>query len=164
MFLFTFSNIKNEKKRRERRKKKMPGNGNVGNGNSPGSIANGVTNIRDLEPGMNKLSLEFIVVSKIPLVKTDKGIPIHGFEVADNTGSIMLNIWGEDGKDISPSEIFRLRGGYVGLYKGEPVLYIAKDAVLERLGNFTRTFSLAVRKTDILKCYPQLAHLKQVKN
>ena len=119
------------------------------------------TSIRSLEPGMNKLTLEFIVINKIPLVKTDKGIPIHGFEVADDTGSIMLNIWGEDGKEINPSEIFRLRGGYVGLYKGEPVLYVAKDAVLERLGNFTKTFSLAVRKTDILKCYPQLAHPKK---
>lgn len=120
-----------------------------------------ITSIRSLEPGMNKLTLEFIVVNKIPLVKTDKGIPIHGFEVADDTGSIMLNIWGEDGKEISPSEIFRLKGGYVGLYKGEPVLYVAKDAILERLGNFTKTFSLAVRKTDILKCYPQLAHSKK---
>lgn len=135
----------------------------LSNINTPGGTTSGITNIRDLEPGMNRLVLEFIVVSKIPLIKTDKGVPIHGFEVADDTGSIMLNIWGEDGKDINPSEIFRLKGGYVGLYKEEPVLYIAKDAVLERLGNFIRTFSLAVRKTDILKCYPQLAHPKQVK-
>lgn len=141
----------------------MSASNSISSGNVSSGVSNGVTNIRDLEPGMNRLTLEFIVVSKIPLIKTDKGIPIHGFEVADDTGSIMLNIWGEDGKDISPSEIFRLRGGYVGLYKGESVLYIAKDAILERLGNFTRTFSLAVRKTDILKCYPQLAHPKQVK-
>lgn len=141
----------------------MSGSSGVSNGSASGGAANGITNIRDLEPGMNKLSLEFIVINKIPLIKADKGVPIHGFEVADDTGSIMLNIWGDDGKEINPSEIFRLRGGYVGLYKGEPVLYIAKDAVLERLGNFTKTFSLAVRKTDILKCYPQLAHPKQTK-
>lgn len=141
----------------------MSGSSGINSVSASRESGNGITNIRDLEPGMNKLTLEFIVVSKIPLIKTDKGVPIHGFEVADDTGSIMLNIWGEDGKEINPSEIFRLRGGYVGLYKGESVLYIAKDAVLERLGNFTRTFSLAVRKTDILKCYPQLAHPKQVK-
>jgi ssDNA-binding replication factor A large subunit len=67
--------------------------------------------IADLRPYMKNISVHFIVLEKGPVTKTKDDHYVHQYLVADQTGSIWLSLWDEQGLQLMPGDIVQLRSG-----------------------------------------------------
>jgi hypothetical protein len=97
--------------------------------------------IADLRPYMKNISVHFIVLEKGPVTKTKDDHYVHQYLVADQTGSIWLSLWDEQGLQLMPGDIVQLRSGYCTLFKNALVLYTGRHGTLERVGEFVMLFS-----------------------
>lgn len=71
------------------------------------------TKIADLRPFMKNVSVQFIVLEKGQVTKTKDDHVVHQYLVADQTGSIFLSLWDEQGFQLMPGDIVQLRSGFV---------------------------------------------------
>ncbi|KAJ1680000.1 hypothetical protein EV182_000887 [Spiromyces aspiralis] len=76
--------------------------------------------------------------------QTRDGIVIHTFRVADNTGSIIMSVWGDDGKWIKNGDVIRIENAQVleaKLFKGSLQLMPTRYGKIKRLGEDVMLFA-----------------------
>ncbi|KAJ2856415.1 hypothetical protein J3B02_001619 [Coemansia erecta] len=89
---------------------------------------------------MRGFDCEVIVLETALPTTTRDGQTIHTFIVADRTGSIMMNIWGNDGKYIHNGDIIRIENAESKLFKGFLQLTTARFGKIKRVGEETMLF------------------------
>ncbi|KAJ1667133.1 hypothetical protein IW140_001613 [Coemansia sp. RSA 1813] len=91
-------------------------------------------------PSMRGFDCEIIVLETAVPTTTRDGQTIYNFLVADKTGSIIMNIWGDDGRYIRNGDIIRIEGAEARLFKGFLQLTTARFGKLKRVGEDTMEF------------------------
>ncbi|KAH3758808.1 hypothetical protein Pelo_9409 [Pelomyxa schiedti] len=111
--------------------------------------------ICDLIPGLFNVECTFIVLEKKDQKPSKEGHVVHSFLVADNSGTVIACIW-DSGDTIQPSDIICMRGGTTTLWNGRIQLVTSKTGSLQRIGEFTMTFSDTpeTRRSDIIWGHP----------
>ncbi|KAJ2743848.1 hypothetical protein GGI20_003425 [Coemansia sp. BCRC 34301] len=99
-----------------------------------------LTAMSKLRPSMRGFDCEVIVLETAVPKTTRESQTIYTFLVADKTGSIIMNIWGNDGKYIRNGDIVRIEGAEAKLFKGFLQLTTAKFGKLKRVGEDTMLF------------------------
>ncbi|KAJ1959947.1 hypothetical protein GGI12_004069 [Dipsacomyces acuminosporus] len=99
-----------------------------------------LTPIAKFKPSMRGFDCEVIVLETAVPTTTRDGQTIHAFLVADRTGSILMNIWGNDGKHIRNGDIIRIEGAEAKLFKGFLQLTTARFGKIKRVGEDTMVF------------------------
>ncbi len=90
-----------------------------------------MTDIKDLQDGMKRVSVEAKVVEKgdVREVKSkykDETYRIADAVVADETGSIKLTLWNEQIEQVNVGDNVKIENGYVTSFKGEIQLNVGK--------------------------------------
>ncbi|KAJ2557753.1 hypothetical protein EV175_001155 [Coemansia sp. RSA 1933] len=96
--------------------------------------------IAKFRPSMRGFDCEIIVLETAVPTTTRDGQTIYNFLVADKTGSILMNIWGDDGRYIRNGDIIRIEGAEARLFKGFLQLTTARFGKLKRVGEDTMEF------------------------
>ncbi|KAI9253130.1 hypothetical protein EDC94DRAFT_525534 [Helicostylum pulchrum] len=99
----------------------------------PVNTRSNILSVKDMNPMSRNFDCEVIVLQKDgEPVTTRDGDMIYRYLVADKTGSVILSVWGELGKDIKSGDILRISG----------VLFIStsKSCKLKRVGQDTFPF------------------------
>ncbi|KAI8320612.1 nucleic acid-binding protein [Martensiomyces pterosporus] len=99
-----------------------------------------LTPISKFRPSMRGFDCEVIVLETAVPTTTRDGQTIHAFLVADRTGSIIMNIWGSDGKCIRNGDIIRIENAEAKLFKGFLQLTTARFGKIKRVGEDTMVF------------------------
>ncbi|KAJ2712475.1 hypothetical protein H4R19_002732 [Coemansia spiralis] len=99
-----------------------------------------LTPIAEFWPSMRGFDCEVIVLETAMPTTTRDGQTIHTFLVADRTASIIMNVWGDDGKFIRNGDIIRVEGAEAKLFKGFMQLTTARFGKLRRVGEDTMVF------------------------
>ncbi|KAJ2314585.1 hypothetical protein H4R23_004135, partial [Coemansia sp. Cherry 401B] len=97
--------------------------------------------ISKFRPSMRGFDCEVMVLETAVPTTTRDGQTIHTFLVADQSGSIIMNIWGNDGKFIRNGDILRIEGAEAKLFKGFMQLTTARFGKLHRVGEDTMVFA-----------------------
>jgi replication factor A1 len=90
-----------------------------------------LTDIKDLQDGMKRVSVEAKVVEKgdVREVKSkfkDETYRIADAVVADETGSIKLTLWNDQIEQVNVGDNVKIENGYVTSFKGETQLNVGK--------------------------------------
>jgi len=90
-----------------------------------------LTDIKDLQDGMKRVSVEAKVVEKgdVREVKSrykDETYRIADAVIADETGSIKLTLWNEQIEQVNVGDNVKIENGYVTSFKGETQLNVGK--------------------------------------
>ncbi len=90
-----------------------------------------MTDIKDLQDGMKRVSVEAKVVEKGDAreVKSrfkDETYRIVDAVIADETGSVKLTLWNEQIEQINVGDNVKVDNGYVTSFKGEIQLNVGK--------------------------------------
>lgn len=90
-----------------------------------------MTDIKDLQDGMKRVSVEAKVVEKgdVREVKSkfkDETYRIADAVVADETGSIKLTLWNDQIEQVNVGDNVKIENGYVTSFKGETQLNVGK--------------------------------------
>ena len=80
-------------------------------------------NIEDLKPGHKNLDLKAIVLNKDKRKELKNKDTLHQCLIADSTGKINCNFYGEVGENLKCGDIVYIMGGYTGIFNGRMVLY-----------------------------------------
>ncbi|KAJ2782253.1 hypothetical protein H4R18_002397 [Coemansia javaensis] len=96
--------------------------------------------IGKLRPMVRGFDCEVIVLETAMPTTTRDGQTIHTFLVADRTASIIMTIWGNDGKYIRNGDIIRIEGAEAKLFKGFMQLTTARFGKPRRVGEDTMLF------------------------
>ncbi|KAJ2421579.1 hypothetical protein GGF41_003819 [Coemansia sp. RSA 2531] len=99
-----------------------------------------LTSLAKLRPSMRGFDCEVIVLETAMPTTTSQGLTIHTFLVADQSGSILMNIWGTEGKYIHNGNIIRIEGGEAKLFRGFLQLTPAKFGKFKRVGEETMLY------------------------
>jgi replication factor A1 len=88
-------------------------------------------NIRDLQNGMKRVSVEAKVVEKgnpreVMSRYKDESYKVADAMVADETGSIKLTLWNEQIDQVEVGNTVKIENGYVTSFKGEIQLNVGK--------------------------------------
>lgn len=79
-------------------------------------------NIRDLKPGMSRVSMKVKVasVSEPKHVTSGKGVEheILELEVEDETGSMAMDLWNEKIIPVNAGDVLQIENGFVTSFKG----------------------------------------------
>ncbi|KAJ2823204.1 hypothetical protein FBU31_004363 [Coemansia sp. 'formosensis'] len=110
-----------------------------------------LTSIAKLRPSMRGFDCEVIVLeTAAPTMTMVTGQTIHTFLVADRSGSIIMNIWGDDGKYIRNGDIIRIEGAEAKLFKGFLQLTPAKFGKFKRVGEDTMLFKEQPNVSEVM--------------
>jgi replication factor A1 len=87
--------------------------------------------IKDLRDGMKRVSVEAKVVEKgnprqVKSKFKDEMYTIVDAVVADETGSIKLTLWNEQGDMVNVNDNVKVENGYITSFKGEIQLNVGK--------------------------------------
>ena len=90
-----------------------------------------MTDIKDLQDGMKRVSVEAKVVEKgdVREVKSrfkDETYRIVDAVIADETGSVKLTLWNEQIEQVNVGDNVKVDNGYVTSFKGEIQLNVGK--------------------------------------
>lgn len=90
-----------------------------------------MTDIKDLQDGMKRVSVEAKVVEKgdtreVKSKFKDETYRIADAVVADETGSIKLTLWNEQIEQVNVGDNVKIENGYVTSFKGETQLNVGK--------------------------------------
>jgi len=88
-------------------------------------------NIRDLQNGMKRVSVEAKVIEKgnpreVMSRYKDESYKVADAMVSDETGSIKLTLWNEQIDQVEVGNIVKIENGYVTSFKGEIQLNVGK--------------------------------------
>ncbi len=104
--------------------------------------------IGNLKPQDRNLELKVIILEKVSTFEIKTHQQVTQFLVADSTGSILCNYFGELGLKFKPGDIIYMEGAYVSLYRGNMILYTGKKASIYRVGKFFMPFKDQPRMSD----------------
>ncbi|KAJ1737468.1 hypothetical protein H4S06_005433 [Coemansia sp. BCRC 34490] len=96
--------------------------------------------IAKFRPSMRGFDCEVIVLETAVPTTTRDGQMIYNFLVADKSASILMNVWGDDGRYIRNGDIIRIEGAEAKLFKGFLQLTTARFGKLRRVGEDTMEF------------------------
>jgi replication factor A1 len=90
-----------------------------------------LTDIKDLNDGMKRVSVEAKVVEKgdpreVKSRYKDETYRIVDAVIADETGSIKLTLWNEQIDQVNVGDNVKIENGYVTSFKGEAQLNVGK--------------------------------------
>jgi replication factor A1 len=90
-----------------------------------------LTDIKDLNDGMKRVSVEAKVVEKgdpreVNSRYKDETYRIVDAVIADETGSIKLTLWNEQIDQVNVGDNVKIENGYVTSFKGEAQLNVGK--------------------------------------
>jgi replication factor A1 len=90
-----------------------------------------LTDIKDLQDGMKRVSVEAKVVEKgdtreVKSKFKDETYRIADAVVADETGSIKLTLWNDQIEQVNVGDNVKIENGYVTSFKGETQLNVGK--------------------------------------
>lgn len=112
-----------------------------------------VVNVRDLRPGMSRVNVEVTVMKafqpRTVITRDGRRVTLAEFEVSDNTGSIILTLWGDDINLVKQGDTVRIRNGYVTSFRGEPRLNIGRYGKIEQLTKKSEESSINPRKRKV---------------
>ncbi|KAJ1671634.1 hypothetical protein GGF44_000775 [Coemansia sp. RSA 1694] len=109
-----------------------------------------LTSLAQLRPSMRGFDCEVIVLETAVPKTTRENQMIYTFLVADRSGSIIMNIWGDDGKYIRNGDIIRIEGAEAKLFKGFLQLTTAKFGKFKRVGEDTMLFKEQPNFSDLM--------------
>ncbi|CAO3606796.1 unnamed protein product [Cunninghamella blakesleeana] len=106
--------------------------------------------LKDVRPMMRNIECEVIVLQpeSEPIVTRD-GDVIYRFIIADKTGAIIINVWGETGELLKSGDILRLSGVDSKLRQGQLLLVLFKRGKVKRLGQDTFIFAEGPNYSEI---------------
>ncbi|MCS7364650.1 MAG: OB-fold nucleic acid binding domain-containing protein [archaeon GB-1867-035] len=109
-----------------------------------------VVNVRDLRPGMSRVNVEVTVMKafqpRTVITRDGRRVTLAEFEVSDDTGSIILTLWGDDINLVKQGDTVRIRNGYVTSFRGEPRLNIGRYGKIEQLTGTSEVSGTKSRK------------------
>jgi replication factor A1 len=90
-----------------------------------------LTDIKDLNDGMKRVSVEGKVVEKsdpreVKSRYKDETYRIVDAVIADETGSVKLTLWNEQIEQVNVGDNLKIENGYVTSFKGETQLNVGK--------------------------------------
>jgi replication factor A1 len=90
-----------------------------------------LTDIKDLQDGMKRVSVEAKVVEKgdareVKSRYKDETYRIVDAVIADETGSVKLTLWNEQIEQVNVGDNVKVDNGYVTSFKGEIQLNVGK--------------------------------------
>ncbi len=87
-------------------------------------------NIGDLKPGMSSVNIKVTVseISEPKQIVTSKGVEHEILEakVEDETGAMMLVLWGEKVFPLKVGDVLQIGNGFVTSFKGEWKINVGK--------------------------------------
>ena len=86
--------------------------------------------ISELRP-RTSVDILFKVASKGETRETRKSRRLAEALVGDATGTVIINLWEENIDKIEVGKTYKLRDGYVGLFRGHMRLTVGREGVLE---------------------------------
>ena len=97
--------------------------------------------ISSITPNDKNIEMRMILLEKLGAISLKSGDIIHQFLVADQTGSIKCNFFGEHGHQLKPGDIVYMSGIYATLYKETTLtLYTGKRSKVYKIGEFFMSF------------------------
>ncbi|XP_076440290.1 SOSS complex subunit B1-A-like [Babylonia areolata] len=99
------------------------------------------TFLKDIQPGMKNLYVNFIVLEISQPTRTKDGHYVRTVKVADKTGSMNMSVWDQVGDAVQPGDICKLLKGYASLWKNALTLYTGKSGEIWKWGEFTYVFN-----------------------
>lgn len=97
--------------------------------------------VRSVTPNDKNIELRVILLERVNTIELKTGELIYQFLVADASGSIKCNFFGNFGKDLRSSDIVFLSGVYATLYKESTLtLYTGKRSKVYKIGEFFYQF------------------------
>ncbi|KAJ1722220.1 hypothetical protein LPJ53_003353 [Coemansia erecta] len=106
----------------------------------PLKIGQQLVPIAKFRPSMRGFDCEVIVLETAQPTTTRDRMTIHTFLVADQTGSIMMNIWGDDGNCIHNGDIIRIESAEAKVFRGFLHLSVTRFGKIKRVGEDTMLF------------------------
>jgi len=104
--------------------------------------------IGTLKPQDRNLELKIILLEKTTQFEVKGNQKVTQYLVADHTGSILCNYFGELGTKVQSGDIIYMEGAYVSLFKGNMILYTGKKASIYKIGRFFMPFKEIPRMSD----------------
>ena len=104
-------------------------------------------NIGELRPGMKNVDLKAIVLHKDKAKELKNKDTLHQCFIADSTGKINCNFFGEVGESLRCGDIVYLMGAYTGVFNGHMVLYQSSKGGAYRLRDFYFEFDASPQVT-----------------
>ncbi|OMJ71231.1 hypothetical protein SteCoe_30618 [Stentor coeruleus] len=97
--------------------------------------------ISTITPNDKNIETRLILLEKLGTINLKSGDVIHQFLVADQTGSIKCNFFGEHGNQLRSGDIVFMFGIYATLYKETTLtLYTGKRSKVYKIGEFFMVF------------------------
>ncbi len=94
-------------------------------------------NISELKAGATNVSIEAVVVEKSEprevVTKYGKRLNVANVTLKDDSGRIILSLWGKDIDGVEVGDKVKISGGYVSEFRGTPQLSTGKFGKLEVL-------------------------------
>mmetsp|Transcript_6460 Transcript_6460/g.9599 ORF Transcript_6460/g.9599 Transcript_6460/m.9599 type:complete len:139 (+) Transcript_6460:3-419(+) len=98
--------------------------------------------VESVTPNEKHIELRVILLERLSTIELKSGDVIYQFLVADQTGCIKCNFFGEVGRQLKPSDILYMTGLYATLYKETTLtLYTGKRSKVYKIGEFFMLFS-----------------------
>ena len=93
--------------------------------------------INELKAGANSVEIEATVAEKSEprevITKYGKRLNVASATLKDDTGSIIISLWGKDIDSIGVGDKIKITNGYVGEFRGTPQLSTGKYGKIEVL-------------------------------
>ena len=96
----------------------------------------------DVKPHDRDRELRVYVIKHLENYRTKTNVAVRKFWVADSSGSIYMNFYGEDIDDIKEADILYVNGVYASVYKRKMALHVGKSGICRRLGEFIMEFQV----------------------
>ena len=97
--------------------------------------------ISAITPNDKNIEVRMILLEKLGAINLKSGDVIHQFLVADQTGSIKCNFFGDHGHQLKAGDIVYMSGIYATLYKETTLtLYTGKRSKVYKIGEFFMSF------------------------
>lgn len=94
------------------------------------------TNIKDLKPGMENVSVKARVLSSEPphVIQTKKGPrTISNAVIGDSTGRVEVTAWGEKAGQLTEGEAVEIKGGWTTEFRGKVQLNIGRTTEVKKI-------------------------------
>lgn len=97
--------------------------------------------ISAVTPNDKNIEVRVILLEKISSIELKSGDVIHQFLVADHSGSIKCNFFGETGSQLKSGDIVHMSNIFATLYKETTLtLYTGKRSKVYKIGEFFMRF------------------------
>ena len=102
-----------------------------------------------ISPNDKNIELRVILLERMGTFEIKNGDTIYQFLVADHSGCIKCNFFGEQGAKLKAGDIVHMSGIYATLYKETTLtLYIGKRSTIHKIGEFFMHLSVTPHMSE----------------